>query len=56
MKENLEAEKAGEAASLSYTDKLEEKMLANAKDDGAPKNDKNEPEVIDGQITKESKG
>lgn len=56
MKENLEAEKAGEAASLSYTDKLEEKMLANAKDDGAPRNDKNEPEVIDGQLIKESKG
>jgi len=33
MKENLEAEKAGEAASMSYTDKLEEKMLANSKDD-----------------------
>jgi hypothetical protein len=47
MKENLEAEKAGEAASLSYTDKLEEKMLANAKDDVSVV-DKNEPEVIDG--------
>jgi len=47
MKENLEAEKAGEAASMSYTDKLEEKMLANAKDD-APVNSKSEPEVING--------
>jgi hypothetical protein len=47
MKENLEAEKAGEAASMSYTEKLEEKMLANAKDD-APVNNKNEPEVING--------
>lgn len=54
MKENLEAEKAGEAASMSYTDKLEEKMLANAKDD-APVHDKNEPEVIDGQ-SKDAKG
>jgi hypothetical protein len=34
MKENLEAEKAGEAASMSYTEKLEEKMLANAKESG----------------------
>ena len=48
MKENLEAEKAGEAASMSYTDKLEEKMLANAPDAVAV-HDKNEPEVINGQ-------
>ena len=51
MKENLEAEKAGEAASMSYTDKLEEKMLANAAEDGVPvvSGDSNAVEVIDGQ-------
>lgn len=47
MKENLEAQKAGESGNMTYAEKLEEKMLANAKDE-APSSDKNEPEVIDG--------